>query len=202
MGEASRLNMAPLSPLASPNQLPVTESQASLERKPSLAAEAWLHLDEEAMLAMPPKAEGESSKSPKLSDHRRQRRRSVVEDNMENVIDTCSEINKGYVMQRRKSMELQEEAAATAKRLDSLLQLGKAVNVVKVATRLKTLVKKNRESDDYVPTFDYSGKNYDGNVVCFVCDTDLSKEDVNMSLCPLCSCVLNHKTIKPKKVTR
>jgi len=159
---------------------------------------------EQAMLSMSPKTSSDNNRSPKAG---RPRRMSAVEHNVSDVLATCSAIDEKCTRQRRKSVEIQKEAAAISQRLDSLLQLGTATKVVTAAAKFKGLVKSKAsflttsvdDSDQqYTPSFDFSGKNHPGDVMCFVCDTQLCLADLNMSLCPLCNCVLNHKTIKAK----
>merc|ERR1712166_487591 len=121
---------------------------------------------EQAMLSMSPKTSSDNNRSPKAS---RPRRMSAVEHNVSDVIATCSAIDEKCTRQRRKSVEIQKEAAAISQRLDSLLQLGTATKVVTAAAKFKGLVKSKAsflttsvdDSDQqYTPSFDFSGKNH------------------------------------------
>merc|ERR1712046_391523 len=42
---------------------------------------------------------------------------------------------------------------------------------------------------------------YEGITTCFVCDQEVSAADIKAALCPLCNTVLNHTTIKCKKIS-
>ena len=43
---------------------------------------------------------------------------------------------------------------------------------------------------------------YEGHTTCFVCDCEVTAEDIKQSLCPVCNTVLNHTTIKCTKKPR
>merc|ERR1712166_1231543 len=143
---------------------------------------------------------------------RRGRRMSQVERDMDDIFTSCTTLSSKNLHTRRKSLALREEAADCITRMSALIELGTTTKVVLAAAKWKSRSKfKHTENNDtahvglmhkqeQARAFGNFAGVYEGVTSCFVCDEEVSAADIKAALCPICSTVLNHTTIKCKKI--
>jgi len=149
----------------------------------------------------------------KKKNMRQGRRMSQVERDLDDVFTTLQSVEVKSSRQRRKSVELRDQAADCVKRMSALLEMGTTTKVVLAASKWKCRTEKFKHTetegqkhlhhmhkDAQKRQFGNFGKGeYDGVTTCFVCDTEVTAVHIKQGMCPLCATVLNHTTIKCSK---
>jgi len=182
------------------------------------AEASWLEGSD--LLPEPEETESETMTQADYEEHKRKnnrrgRRMSQVERDVDDIFATCAKVQEKSTRQRRKSMELRAEAADCVKRMSALIEMGTTMKVVTGAAKWKKKADKFKHTETHedkhvkhmhhmeaVRQFGSFTGTYEGHTTCFVCDCEVTAEDIKQSLCPVCNTVLNHTTIKCTKKPR